>query len=84
MKSKITRWAIKHSSKNRIDGLRQWYDFNSQANSYRLFNTRKEARNYIEKLFSYIRNRPDLKAEPHGWRMPVAVKVKLTINQISK
>lgn len=39
-----------------------------------LFRTRREAREWIESRYGYIRNRPDLRAEPHGWRMPIPVK----------
>lgn len=42
-----------------------------------LFRTRKECRAYIEAEFGYFRTRPDLKYEPHGWRMPEAVRVEV-------
>lgn len=42
-----------------------------------LFPTRAAARAYIAKTYGYIARRPDLRAHPHGWRMPVPVRVKL-------
>ena len=42
-----------------------------------LFRTRKEARDYIEGEYGYIKTRIDLRAEPHGWKMPIAVRVKV-------
>lgn len=44
-----------------------------------LFRTRKEARAYIEKKYGYIRARDDLRAQPHGWKMPIAVQVRVSI-----
>lgn len=41
----------------------------------KLFHTRQECRNYIKEKYGYIAERPDLQAEPHGWRMPQAIKV---------
>ena len=47
-----------------------------------LFRTRRECRAFIKDRYGYIADRPDLRAEPHGWRMPQAVRVKiLTTNQ---
>ena len=42
-----------------------------------LFRTRRECRAWIEEHHGYIRNRPDLKAAPHYWRMPRAVMVSI-------
>ena len=44
-----------------------------------LFLTRREAREWIEKRYGYIRNRKDLRSDPHYWRLPVAVRVKVEI-----
>lgn len=45
----------------------------------RLFETRAEARLYIKKEYAYIADRPDLRREPHGWEMPIAVRVRITV-----
>lgn len=44
-----------------------------------LFRTRREARAYIEEKYGYIRRRPDLRAAPHHWRVPQAVRVEIRI-----
>ena len=46
-----------------------------------LFRTRREAREYINEKYGYIRTRKDLRAEPHFWRMPRAVRVSVTWNK---
>lgn len=45
-----------------------------------LYPTRQLMRNYIVHKFGYIARRPDLKAEPHGWKMPVPVRVTILPN----
>lgn len=40
-----------------------------------LFTTRRAARQWIEDHYGYIRDRADLRAEPHGWRVPRAIRV---------
>lgn len=76
----MAMWAPKWSSTNKLDGHRehlmlwhQWLGFDRPA----VFTTRQACREFISDHYGYIRNRPDLKREPHGWRMPVAVKVKI-------
>ena len=45
------------------------------------FGTRAQARAFIAEKFSYIRSRPDLQ-QYHGWKMPVAVKVNVSLRMI--
>lgn len=45
-----------------------------------LFRTRSEAREWIEKEYGYLRTRPDLQAEPHGWKMPIPVRVVIGVD----
>lgn len=72
-------WAAKWSQTSQLDGrrehliLRTWQTFKPD----RLFNTRKECREWIEKDYGYIRTRKDLRAEPHCWRVPCAVRVEV-------
>ncbi len=42
-----------------------------------LFRTRREARKFIDAEYGYIRTRPDLREEPHGWKVPVPVRVEV-------
>jgi hypothetical protein len=72
-------WAAKWSRTNKLDGhgehliLYEW-----RTNQPRLlFRTRAECRAWIEKEYGYIREREDLRREPHCWRLPQAVKVKV-------
>lgn len=46
-----------------------------------LFNTRREARTHIEGVWGYMRGRADLRAYPHGWKMPQAVRVTVTVEE---
>src|SRR3990167_1240721 len=39
------------------------------------FKTRLEARDYIERKLGYIKQRPDLRAFPYYWRLPIPVKI---------
>jgi len=43
-----------------------------------LFRTRKVAVLWIREKFGYIAKRPDLRAWPHGWRMPLPVRVSVS------
>lgn len=47
-----------------------------------LFRTRKEARDHIFMKWHYIKSRPDLRAAPHNWRMPKAVRVTVTLKPV--
>ena len=83
IKQKSTAWAVKWRSK---DGNHLCGAFHAApvAPAFRgcpaiLFNTRQEARDFIKAQYGYIAERPDLRAAPHYWRMPVAVKVTVTV-----
>lgn len=69
-----TRWAVKWRSTHE-----SW--LMSRQCLPLLFTTRKEARAWIEENYGYIRTRPDLRAAPHGWRMPQAVLVTVTLKE---
>ncbi len=42
-----------------------------------LFITRKSAREYVDSRYGYIRHREDLRNAPHGWRLPMPVRVRI-------
>ena len=44
-----------------------------------LFRDRKSAREHIKSKYGYILRRTDLLAEPHGWMLPVAVRVEVRV-----
>ena len=73
MKPDCIRWGGEWRSKNRLDGETRHILYEDCIPI--LFRTRREARAYIERTFGYIKTRPDLHVEPHGWRLPVAVRV---------
>jgi hypothetical protein len=68
-------WALVWWSRNRLDGERRHMlreDFVPL-----LFATRREARDYAAHHYGYVRTRPDLRNEPHGWRMPYPIRVTI-------
>ncbi len=46
-----------------------------------LFTTKKEAKEFIKHHYGYIAKRKDLRHEPHGWRMPKIVKLKISVTK---
>jgi len=78
--SAAQRWGILWRSENRLDGKREFVTWHECKPL--LFRTRKEAREWIEQRYGYIRRSPDLQAEPHGWKMPKAVRVTVRIEPV--
>ena len=78
MKRKIfnaaVKWAVLWRENNKLDGKNEHILGNGNGLPL-LFDTRSQAREYLEARYGYIRNRKDLKAEPFGWKMPIAVKI---------
>lgn len=72
-----TWWAVQWHDDNRLDGCSRHLIW--QPPIPRLFFTRRECRAFIEEQFGYLRERPDLRAEPHGWHMPQAVLVNVSV-----
>ncbi len=68
-------WAVQWWQKNKLDGINN--HLIRKARVPVLFATRKLARAFIRRKFGYIAERPDLRKEPYGWRMPKAVKVNI-------
>jgi hypothetical protein len=69
------KWGVLWHERNRLDGYQEHLVHVGCLPV--LFRTRREAREWIERTFSYIKHRPDLRGEPHGWRLPMAVRVKI-------
>jgi hypothetical protein len=79
-----TCWGIVWRSKNSLDGTReflQWDRLHSRTGPV-MFETRREAREYRDKKYGYIKGRADLKAEPHGWKVPGVVRVRATYESV--
>jgi len=47
-----------------------------------LFRKKREAKAWIDDSYGYIKSRPDLRAAPHRWRLPIPVKVTIAVNSI--
>ena len=78
----IERWAVLWRSDNRLDGRTRRFMLNGDWNPV-LLRTRAEARQWVRKHYGYIAQRPDLQTEPHGWKMPLPVKVRVTLELLS-
>ena len=73
----FTRWGALWRSENELDGRERYIMCESECPV--LFRTRAQARKWILENFGYIATRPDLRREPHGWRMPVPVRVAVCL-----
>jgi hypothetical protein len=69
-------WGALFRSRNRLSGYREHLCGDDFCRPL-LFRTRAEARAWINKRYGYIRTRKDLRAEPHGWLFPKAVRVEV-------
>lgn len=47
-----------------------------------LFQTRREARKYIESDYGFIKKRKDLREPPHNWRLPKAIRLNVILEEI--
>ena len=77
-KPDLIAWAVEWHSRN-PDGECQglcWHPEDGPG-EYRMFNKRYKCVAYINKRYGYIRGRADLRGEPHGWRLPKAVRVEV-------
>jgi hypothetical protein len=80
----IVGWAVRWTQTNKLDGHREYFigdQFGFGAYKLALFETRSQARAYIKDRYSYIATRPDLRAEPHCWRVPKAVCVSVILQE---
>lgn len=75
----VTVWLPKWRSRNKLDGVtEQLIVFHHQFGlPVGPFKTRAACKDWIDEWFGYIKDRKDLRNEPHGWRLPVPVKVSI-------
>lgn len=74
----IQGWGVLWRSENSLDGkVEHLIHCPGQPQIPRLFKTRREARAWANLEYGYIRRRPDLQAEPHGWKVPKVVYVTI-------
>lgn len=77
MAKKRIVWGALWRQRNLLDG--KWTHLINRGDTLpALFTTRREARAFIEQEYGYIRKRPDLRGEPHGWKMPIPVRVQVS------
>jgi hypothetical protein len=91
-------WGILWRSDNRLDGKREMLlgDLTAPhgdghpvikpaggAQVTLTFKTKREATAFIRDRYGYIAKRRDLKAEPHGWKMPIPVRVRISVEPMS-
>jgi hypothetical protein len=79
----IQRWGALWHSVNKLDGHSRYFIRRASDNEIALFRTRNAAREWIKLNYGYILQRPDLRREPHGWKYPKAVKVKITLAEVA-
>lgn len=79
-KKSLVRWALKWHSKNKADGINEHIIFDNCLPKF--FLRRKVARMYANEKYGYIKTRKDLREEPHGWRFPRTIKVRITLEEI--
>lgn len=70
-------WVVLHRRNSLLDGKVEHIQMSDCFPKF--FHTRKEARSFIKEKFGYLKNRPDLRAKPHGIRAPIAIKATVTI-----
>lgn len=68
-------WAALWRSKNQLNSLAEHVIYDDCLP--KLFRTKREATAWIREGYGYIRHRSDLRAEPHGWRIPKPVRVTI-------
>jgi len=66
-------YGVLWRSKNQLDGESEHLMYEDGLPL--LFVTKKKAMEWVRHNYGYIAKRKDLCAEPHGWRMPQAVRV---------
>ena len=70
-------WGALWYSRNKLDGVAE--HLLGVGGVPILFRSRLGARGWIEDHYGYVRTRADLRREPHGWRLPRAVRVEVRV-----
>ena len=77
IRAEVHRWGALWYSRSKLSGETQYFMWDGMRPA--LFRTRREAREWIAQEYGYIAKRPDLRQEPHGWHVPSAVRVVVTL-----
>jgi hypothetical protein len=83
LKTHYCFWGALWRSENALVGVTEYLLLEGPGNPM-LFVTRKATREWITAKYGYICQRSDLRAEPHGWQMPRAVRVELRVVESKK
>ena len=70
------QWGIQWRSENKLDGRQEHLMWDYGVTPL-LFKTRREARKFCKARYGYIKDRPDLRVEPHGWKSARVVRVRV-------
>lgn len=73
----IIKWGAMWRSENKLDGVTRHIICNDLFPA--MFYTREQVRKYIKVRYGYIAKRKDLQREPHGWQMPIPVRLKIAV-----
>ena len=77
MSTKTVFWAALWHSENALNGVTEHLLYERCVPVLR--QTRAEIRRYIRDYYGEISRRGDLRAEPHGWRVPRPVRVSISV-----
>lgn len=85
-------WGLLWRQENKADGVKEhllgtWPAIVTAPNPFQgcgiaLFKTRSAAREWANAHYGYIRTREDLRREPHGWKVPIPVKVEIQVRRL--
>lgn len=79
MSKAIERWGVLwREGKESLDGAHERI-MGDYPRPCHCFTSRAQARAYIKERYGYIAARPDLRKAPYGWRMPIPVRVLITV-----
>jgi len=68
-------WAAQWRSKNKLDGETTHIIKVNLIPA--LFKTKRECLAFIKEKYGYIAMRKDLRIDPHGWKVPIPIKVRI-------
>jgi hypothetical protein len=77
-------WVPVHDCTNNLDGHKRYLQckhWRDESRHWQFFRTRRECLEYIKENHGYIAKRPDLRREPHCWRVPKPVRVTVTVTE---
>ncbi len=93
-RSEAMGWALIDSAENRLDGRREglagvwpWRpDWHKRlaGHGVAIYHTRAEARAAARAHNEWLAGRDDLQREPHGWKPRRVVKVRVTVETVTR